>query len=121
MSIEKQGEIALQWDDIEKELHDDSLWYFLSNLTKLNYQTRINLVLDLITEKPDNNRDPYYSFFRFDQMRNEVGLDELWQRIQQTFLTLKDWYENHELYHKIHEFPDNTHRLPDRPFQCRRT
>ena len=30
-----------------------------------------------------------------------MSLDDLWRKIQQTFLVLKDWYENHELYHKI--------------------
>ena len=28
-------------------------------------------------------------------------LEEIWRKIQQTFLILKDWFENHELYHKI--------------------
>lgn len=28
---EKQEEISLQWDNIEKELHNNSLWYFLTN------------------------------------------------------------------------------------------
>lgn len=27
---EKQEEISLQWDSIERELHNDSLWYFLT-------------------------------------------------------------------------------------------
>lgn len=101
MEVEKPGEIALQWDNIENELHEDSFWYFLSNLIGVSYQTRINLILDLITEKPIDSMDSYYSFFRFDQMRKEESLDILWQKIQHTFLTLKGWYESHQLYHKI--------------------
>ena len=34
-------------------------------------------------------------------MRKEKSLDTIWQDIQRTFLILKDWYEDHELYHKI--------------------
>ena len=30
-----------------------------------------------------------------------LGLNILWMQIQHTFLTLKDWHENHTLYHKI--------------------
>lgn len=97
----KQEEIALQWDNIEKELHNDSLWYFLTNKTKEKYQTRIDLVLYLISDKSLNNREKYYTFFKFDEMRNTKSLDSIWENIQQTFLILKDWYENHELYHKI--------------------
>lgn len=33
MDKEKQEEISLQWDNMEKELHNDSLWYFLTNKT----------------------------------------------------------------------------------------
>lgn len=101
MDKEKQEEISLQWDNMEKELHNDSLWYFLTNQTNAGYQTRIDLVLDLISGKKDGNREKYYTFFKFDEMRKEKSLDTIWRKIQQTFLTLKDWYENHELYHKI--------------------
>lgn len=98
---EKQEEISLQWDNMEKELHDDSLWYFLTNRTNTRYQTRIDLILDLISEKSVDNREKYYTFFKIDELGKTMTLDELWRKIQQTFLILKDWYENHELYHKI--------------------
>ena len=97
----KQEEIALQWDNIERELHNDTLWYFLTNKDKVNYQTRIDLVLDLIAGKPSNSREKYYTFFEFDKKRKTESLDKIWEEIQYTFLTLRDWRENHELYHKI--------------------
>lgn len=62
MDKEKQEEISLQWDNMEKELHNDSLWYFLTNKTNVRYQTRIDLVLDLISGKPNDNREKYYTF-----------------------------------------------------------
>lgn len=102
MIVEKQEEISLQWDNIERELQDDKLWYFLSNQAKAKYQTRIDLILNLISKKAADNREQYYTFFYFDKKRHEeVNLDIIWQGILRTFLTLKDWYENHELYHKI--------------------
>lgn len=101
MNTEKQEEISLQWDNIERELQNDTLWYFLSNLTKKEYQTRIDLILDLIAHKGVANRDEYYTFFYFDELRKNENLDDIWRSIQRTFLNLKDWFENHELYHKI--------------------
>jgi len=98
---DKQQEISLQWDNIEKELHNDSLWYFLTNKTNTEYQTRIDLVLDLLSRKPADNHDKYFTFFEFDNMRKTRSLDDLWIDIQKTFLMLKDWHEDHELYHKI--------------------
>ena len=101
LSTEKKEEISLQWDNMEKELHNDSLWYFLTNRAKARYQTRIDLVLDLISEKPADNREQYFTFFTIDEIRKTTSLDDLWRQIQQAFLILKDWFENHELYHKI--------------------
>ena len=103
MSRERQEEISLQWDNIEKELHDDSLWYFLTNDSRGGaYQTRIDLVLDLIAKKPKESKDKNYTFFVFDEIRKqEKDLVKVWNRIQRTFLVLKDWFEDHTLYHKI--------------------
>lgn len=56
MDKEKQEEISLQWDNIEKELHHDRLWYFLTNSATSGYQTRIDLILDLISGKPNVNQ-----------------------------------------------------------------
>ena len=97
----KQQEIALQWDHLEKELHNDSFWYFLTNTSPENYQTRIDLILDLIAEKNSDDKDDYATFFYFDKLRTEKNLEEVWQEIRKTFLLLKDWYEYHDFYHKI--------------------
>ena len=105
MEQKKQEEISFQWDHMEKELHNDSLWFFLTNKTSTEYQTRADLVLDLISQKPADNRDKYYTFFKFNEMyqdsQNGRNLDDIWYEIQQTFLTLKEWHSNHEFYHKI--------------------
>lgn len=98
---EKQEEISLQWDNMEKELNHNALWYFLTNRSSGQYQTRIDLILDLISGKGEANRDKYYTFFRFDELKQENSLNDIWRKIQQTFLILKDWYEDHDLYHKI--------------------
>ena len=34
---ERQEEIALQWDNMERDLHNDSLWFFLTNRTTARY------------------------------------------------------------------------------------
>jgi len=101
MDRKKQEEISLQWDNIEKELHNNSLWYFLTNHSNAKYQTRIDLILDLISRKPTDNKEKYYTFFYFDDKKKKENLNEIWKEIQHTFLILKDWYEDHELYHKI--------------------
>lgn len=101
MTRERQEEISLQWDNIEKELHNESLWWFLTNNASFDMRTRIDLILNLISGRPDDCREKYYTFFAFDKMREEIPLENIWKEIQHTFLLLKDWYEDHELYHKI--------------------
>ena len=101
MDGRKQDEIALQWDNIEKELHNESFWYFLTNNSAEKYQTRIDLVLDLKSERKIGEREKYSTFFYFDKLSKEKDLNEVWREIVQTFFTLKDWYQNHKLYHKI--------------------
>lgn len=101
LNEEQKEEIALQWDNIEKELHDESLWCFLTNKDGKKYQTRIDLILNLISERPENCKEKYYTFFKFDEKRKEKPLTEIWREIQHTFLILKEWYEDHELYHKV--------------------
>ena len=102
MDARRQDEIALQWDNLEKELHNDSLWYFLTNNSAEKYQTRIDLVLDLMSDKKVGDKDKYRTFFYFDDIkRSGDDLTELWQKIVRNFLLLKDWRDNHEFYHKI--------------------
>lgn len=101
MDRRRQDEIALQWDNIEKELHNDSLWYFLTNNAATKYQTRIDLVLDLASGKK-GSKDKYATFFYFDGLkRRGADLNDVWERIVRDFLRLKDWRDNHEFYHKI--------------------
>ena len=98
----RQDEIALQWDNIEKDLHNDSLWYFLTNNAATKYQTRIDLILDLMSGKRFGSKDKYATFFYFDELkRRGEDLNKIWEAIVKNFLLLKDWRENHEFYHKI--------------------
>ena len=102
MDRHRQDEIALQWDNIEKDLHNESLWYFLTNNLAEKYQTRIDLLLDLMSGKKSGDKDKYATFFYFDDLKRQgENLNDLWEDMVRDFLLLKDWRENHEFYHKI--------------------
>ena len=103
LAASRQEEIALQWDDMERELHRPSFWSFLSNDEGGGYGTRIDLVLDLIAKKDADSREKYQTFFTFAKWREEGSrpLEKIWEEIYRTFLLLLDWYEDHDLYHKI--------------------
>lgn len=107
MDEKRKEEISLQWDNIEKELHNESFWYFLTNSNiRQDDSTRIDLILDLVCGRDkvaDKQKEDhkYATFFAFEEMRKSRSLEDLWEDIMSAFLVLKDWYSNHEFYHKV--------------------
>lgn len=107
----RQEEVSLQWDMMEHELHNFSFWGFLSNQSGEQMSTRIDLVLDLMSGKNQNakdKREKYSTFFYFDSeikrlssAAEENPLLKIWARVYHLFLTLREWYEEHDFYHKI--------------------
>ena len=95
----KQMEISLQWDTIERELHDDDLWYFLTRKNAVTYATRIELLFDFMACKSDDEREQFFTFLHFSKQRE--NLLELWDGILRYYYRLKEWYKNDKLYHKI--------------------
>ena len=106
----KQLKIAAEWDMMETELNNDEFWLFI-NKGENNKETRIDYLFELIAEKPDGVEDNLYTFLKFsakfddgfkDNTR-EIGeiIEDEWKYIKRCFQTLKDWFEDRELYHKI--------------------
>ena len=98
----RQEELSLEWDNMEKELHNEEFWGFLTNSDSDNYPTRIDLILDLISRKQYSDKETYRTFFYFDnELKSGKSLENIWDEIQHSFLTLKEWFSDHEFYHKI--------------------
>ena len=97
-------EIALQWIEFERELHNKSFWYFLTNSHIENYPTRIDILFDMMANKnPGEYTDEYYTFYTlYDKIeKGKQTAINLWQEIVTNFLLLRDWYNNDDLYNKI--------------------
>lgn len=92
---DRRMEIALQWDMIEHELHDEDFWYFLTKNKAETYDTRIELLFDFITSTRENRKDPLSIFLHF----NCHPMD--WNGILRYFYRLKEWYKSDTYYHKI--------------------
>ena len=101
MTEEHQNEISMQWDSIERQLNNNSLWCFLTNHDAKTYSTRIDIILDLMSNKGTNDKEKYHTFFYFNDELKTKNIYQIWEDIQQCFLIVKDWFEDHELYHKI--------------------
>lgn len=96
-------ERAIQWDNIEKELSGDKneLWYFLTKKDATAYPTRIELLFDMMACKAPDVREKHFTFFWFEREIKKHGVTQIWEKIQQCFLQIKEWYTDNVLYHKI--------------------
>lgn len=110
--------IALEWDDIERRLHDDSLWGFIYSETNhgLEYESRIEYLLDLQQKKTYNDKEQHFFTFNaylnsYRQMMKDGGFKDSthrlkwvkneWDKIKNLFELVVEWYENRHLYHRI--------------------
>jgi len=108
----KQLKIAAEWDIMETELNNDEFWLFI-NKEENNKETRIDYLFELIVGKPDSAEaeDDYFTFREFNkEFTDKTGeiiadkekiITEKWKDIKRCFQTLKNWFEDRELYHKI--------------------
>lgn len=115
--LHKQTIIALEWDQMEKELQDDDFWFFICNGHKNTYETRIDYLLDLITKKKNSEINLYYSFKEIYEKVKQIRLDEAklsefrltnnsfveqeWANLKQYFDILYEWYHNKVFNHLI--------------------
>jgi len=99
-----QVEIATQWDMIERELQKNEFWSFLTNKPAAAYPTRIEFLFDLIANKPEGEKERFFTFLHFKRLLDEQegsSPKQLWARVLEQFFLLREWFEDRDLYHKI--------------------
>ncbi len=94
-----QQEIALQWDTIERELHEEDFWNFLTRKNADDYSSRIELIFNFMVPSEERNLDKYNTFYYFSNHKRD--LRELWKDVIAYYYRLKEWYKKDRLYHKI--------------------
>jgi len=103
----KLNQFAEEWNIIENELQDDSFWFFVSNDISDNRKTnRIDLLFDLIREKPKKSNNKLYSYHlylkQFSDHKKDPSLALLnWSEVRDLFNQLFEWYQDRLLYHLI--------------------
>ncbi|WP_368187197.1 DUF262 domain-containing protein [Aestuariibius sp. HNIBRBA575] len=95
--------IAYEWDQIEKRLQDNSVWYFLQN-TDLDDANRIGLVFRLAARMEGHalNGEDYAVFSHFsDLLSAELSAEIEWRKVKDIFMALEEWYEDRYLFHVL--------------------
>lgn len=97
----KQHEIALQWDAMEKGLHDSKFWAFITNEKENRYPIHMELFFDIMENKPADECS-FYTFNRFyDRFKISTNRTETWETIVRYYQQLWEWYKDFNLYHQI--------------------
>ncbi|WP_417814407.1 DUF262 domain-containing protein [Thalassospira alkalitolerans] len=95
--------IAYEWDQIEKRLQDDSIWYFLQN-TDIDDANRIGLVFRLAARLEGNalSGEDYAVFSHFSGLLNsDLSAEVEWRKVKDIFMALEEWYEDRYLFHVV--------------------
>lgn len=104
--------IASEWDMVEQKLNDPEFWAFIYGQEDGKYQTRIELIFDIISEKDPKEQDKYFTFSRYDEKfrTNSVSSDKnpdnlmsckKWREIMKLFYLFCAWFENRDIYHYV--------------------
>jgi hypothetical protein len=99
----KQFEIARLWDEIEHKLNEGDLkfWSFITNKKRNTFETKIELILDMITQKNESVKDDYHTFIELSKKQTQNGLSQVWGEIEHFYNTLVQWYFDKNYYHRI--------------------
>lgn len=113
-----QQEISMEWDVMEYALQSSEFWLFL-NKPNSERPTRIDFIFDMICHSDllqckDNNEkeaaDDYKTFryfYHYLTVQKQQGIPmaqathTIWEKTQEIFQTLQEWFDDKELYHYI--------------------
>jgi hypothetical protein len=96
----RQVEIGMQWDVIERDLHEERFWGFLTDRSPDAHPTRIELLFDLIADRRSSDRFHTFRHFKalFEAGRRRT---DVWNDVLARHALLREWYDDRNLYHRI--------------------
>ncbi len=98
-------DFANEWENIEKKLNNDELWYFISG--NKGYVTRIDLLFYIWCEVRRNlwgdisTEQQYFAFRIVSEIVTPQNALATWEQIKKISESITDWYNNYKLYHLI--------------------
>ncbi|MCY4303273.1 MAG: DUF262 domain-containing protein [Aestuariivita sp.] len=95
--------IAYEWDQIEKRLHNDAVWYFLQN-HEIKDSNRIGLIFRLATRMAGRGGEgQHYTVFSYfaELLKSERSSEPEWQKVKDIFMTIDEWHEDRDLFHVV--------------------
>lgn len=106
----RKTEIVQVWDEIEAGLNDPKFWSFITNKKQSDYSNKIELLFDIVTDKPTGHSDKLYSFIKFfevsdNDLNKSNSIADLywdkWVALEEVYRSFRFWFTDKNYYHKI--------------------
>jgi len=96
------NQFASEWDSVEKQLQDDSFWYFIQpNEEKYQEGTRIDYLFDLLLKKSKDS-DDFFAYRHFEEIFNsKKSFSKSWEDVIQLFYKLLNWFHDSVIFHYV--------------------
>jgi hypothetical protein len=93
--------ISYEWDQIEKRLRNDAVWYFLQDKPE-GTANRISLIFRLAALRAGRlNAQDHAVFAYFSDRLGETDAEGAWREAREIFMALEEWYDDRELFHIV--------------------
>ncbi|SFI99794.1 DUF262 domain-containing protein [Olleya namhaensis] len=96
------NQFASEWNSVERQLQDDSFWYFIQpNEEQYQGGTRIDYLFDLLLDKP-KGADDFFAYRHYEKKFNsKESILKSWEEVVQLYYKLLNWYEDSEIFHFV--------------------
>ena len=103
LPMNERLEAAATFELIEREIQNDHFWYMFNGKELRSGQTRMDFLFNIVSgcTQIDYDIDSRWSFRNYFSDSTKGTLSKKWKIVRQTFLRLKDMYENIYCYHYI--------------------
>lgn len=100
----RQSEISNEWAQIEYDLRNEELWYFLTS-AKETFDSHIEFIFKILA---DGDSKKYSTYLWFEKYIKSETLEEenrkaieLWDKTKEVFAKFNFWFKDRTLYHHI--------------------
>nr|WP_269811133.1 DUF262 domain-containing protein [Kineosporia rhizophila] len=98
--IDREREVAAQWDAIEADLRRPEVWAFITRRPATE-PTHIVLLLDTLAPWSGPDRRPLFHTFETLRPQIETPAEDVWTRVINLHSLIIGWYDNRDTFHKI--------------------
>ena len=98
--LERQEQVAVQWDNFERELRNPELWAFITG-SNTEWPTHIDLLFRAMAGSTDGKEQHRYWVFEELRPRIEDSASEFWRDVVRIHGLITGWFHDRTLYHLI--------------------